>query len=270
MIMDETRTRTVHLLQISDTHCYADDESPLEWTKTPIYPNKTLQRIHNVLAAEAVSFDALIISGDLAQEEITPTYRRINHMFRRFPLPVYTLPGNHDKPAMMREALHKPMHVVPQAYFGQWRCLFLDTNEPQKPDGHMSDLQFRHLHSHLQTLRADEYAAIFMHHHPIDIGSAWMDVMGLQQRDRFWQLLSDYPQVKAVFCGHIHQEFAGEYRYTNKRTVQVWGTPSTCVQLKPKREHLEFDHTRPAWREISLLQDGRIATRVQYLATTPL
>lgn len=267
MTMDEPRTRTVHLLQISDTHCYADDDTPLEWTKAPIYPNKTVQRIRNVLAAEAAAFDAMIISGDLAQEETVHTYRRINQLFRQFPLPVYTLPGNHDKPAMMRECLQKPLQVAHQAYFNGWRCLFIDTNEPKRPEGHMSDQQFRQLHSHLQTLRTDEFAVIFMHHHPIDIGSAWMDVMGLQQRDRFWALLSDYPQVKAVFCGHIHQEFSGEYQYPNGRSVAVWGTPSTCVQLKPQREQLEFDHMCPAWREISLLQDGRIATRVQYLPT---
>ncbi|CAA6821728.1 MAG: Unknown protein, partial [uncultured Thiotrichaceae bacterium] len=35
----------VKLLQITDTHCYADDDSRLEWSDLTVYPNKSLIRV---------------------------------------------------------------------------------------------------------------------------------------------------------------------------------------------------------------------------------
>jgi Icc protein len=35
--------------------------------------------------------------------------------------------------------------------------------------------------------------------------------------------------------------------------------------MKPVRQNIEFDHTRPAWRDIALLPDGRVQTQVHYL-----
>jgi Icc protein len=255
----------VRLLQISDSHCYADDNARLEWSDADISPNRSLQMLLAHLAQRVPNYAALLLTGDLAQEETAATYQRMNTLLADFPLPVYALAGNHDIPALMQTHLHGNVSMPEVVTFGAWHCLLLDTSAEGKPDGHLDEAQFARLESLLAAIAPDDFIAIFMHHHPVEIGSAWMDVMGLQQATPFWALVERFPQVKAVFHGHIHQEFSGEYAFASGRQVAVFGTPATSIQLKPVNPTFAFDHTLPAWREISLHPDGSITTLVEYL-----
>lgn len=255
----------VRLFQVTDSHCYASDDSRLTWTNMPIYPNLSLKAMLAHLRTRVVGYSALMLTGDLAQEETPATYQRVNTMLNAFPLPVYTIPGNHDIPKMMQENLSGNVQMPEHVAVGKWHLLLLDTHADGKPDGRLTDEQFERFEKLLVSIREDHFVAVFMHHHPVPIGSEWMDVMGLRQRTYFWNLVEHFPQVKVVFNGHIHQEFNGQHEYAGGRTVAVHGTPATCVQMKPVRQNIEFDHTRPAWRDIVLLPDGRVQTQVHYL-----
>lgn len=255
----------VRLFQITDSHCYAQDDARLTWTDAPIYPNRSLQAVLAHLQENADGYHALLLTGDLAQEEIPATYQRINELLNVFPLPVYAIPGNHDIPAMMAANLSGNVQLLPEVVLGDWHLLFLDTHAAGKPYGMLDEEQLERFQAQLAALPAQHFAAIFMHHHPMPIQSEWMDVMGLQQQDYFWVLLEHFPQVKVVFNGHIHQEFSGQYTYPDGRTVLVYGTPATCVQMKPLRKTIEFDHDLPAWRDIALMPDGTVQTQVHYL-----
>lgn len=258
----------VRLFQVSDSHCYASDDARLTWTDMPIYPNRSLQSVLAHLQERSEGCSALLLTGDLAQEEIPATYQRVNEMLNAFPLPVYTIPGNHDIPDMMQANLNGKVQMPEQVVLGQWHLLLLDTHADGKPYGRLTEAQFERFQDLLSTLPEDHFAAVFMHHHPVPIDSEWMDVMGLVQKDYFWQLVEHFPQVKVVFNGHIHQEFSGCHTYADGRQVLVYGTPATCVQMKPVRKHIEFDHNRPAWRDITLLPDGGVETSVSYLPGT--
>lgn len=263
-----TMQGVVRLFQISDSHCYADDEARLTWTDMPIYPNRSLEATLSHLQTEAGDYNALFVTGDLAQEETTETYQCVNALLNRFPLPVYTLPGNHDIPELMRANLNGNVHMPDEVVIGSWHLLLLDTHDEGRPDGSLSEEQFLHFATLLGNIPEDHFVAIFMHHHPVPINSEWMDVMGLRQEQYFWRLIEHFPQVKAVFNGHIHQEFSGNHTYADGRQVAVYGTPATCVQMKPLKQNIEFDHTQPAWRDIALLPDGSVETAVHYLAFT--
>src|SRR5690554_7424546 len=41
-------------------------------------------------------------------------------------------------------------------------------------------------------------AMVCLHHHPVDIGSDWMNQIGLKNREAFWQVIDKHPQVKVV------------------------------------------------------------------------
>ena len=138
-------SRPIRLVQISDLHCYADDNAPLEWSEIPLYPNQSLIRVIDHLKAEVASFDGLVISGDLVQEETAASYQRIREMLLGFPKPVYILPGNHDIPELMqRELADQDDNIRFQfsALFADWHCLFLDTHKHECPDGHIDAEQF--------------------------------------------------------------------------------------------------------------------------------
>lgn len=259
----------VRLLQITDTHCYADDDSRLEWSDLTVYPNKSLIRVLAHLEQLADDFDALVISGDLVQEETAGAYQRIAEILKDFPLPVYILPGNHDVPDLMRSELSRQnelVNYVPHTVFSAWHLAFLDTHFTGHPEGDINDEQFAELKGRLDQLAPEEHALLFMHHHPVSIGSPWMDHMGLQQTDAFWSLLTSYPQVQGVVFGHIHSEFSMEYPVTPEKNIWVLGTPATCVQAKHNDEEMLLDDARPAWRELVLQPDGSIETAVHYLA----
>lgn len=266
--MDNVHERAVRLIQISDLHCYADDNAPLEWSDIPVYPNRSFIRVLDHLKNDVGDFDALVISGDLVQEETAASYQRIAEILQGFPRPIYVLPGNHDISALMQSELvdqdaNINFHI--QQAFGGWQCLFLDTNKPGCPDGHLDAEQFERIEGRLNALAADEHILLFMHHHPLPIGSPWMDNMGLQQSEQFWQMINRCPQVSGIAFGHIHSEFYTQHTLDNGRTVQVWGTPATCVQVQHIDEDLHLDHVRPAWRELVLHADGMIETEVHYL-----
>jgi Icc protein len=255
----------VRLFQVTDSHCYASDDTRLTWTDMPIYPNLSLKAMLRHLSTRCEGYQALMLTGDLAQEETPATYQCVNAMLNTFPLPVYAIPGNHDIPEMMQENLSGNVQMPEHVALGKWHLLLLDTHADGKPDGRLTDEQFGRFENLLASIPEDHFAALFMHHHPVPIDSEWMDVMGLQQKTYFWNLIEHFPQVKVVFNGHIHQEFNGQHEYANGRSVAVHGTPATCVQMKPVRKNIEFDHTLPAWRDIALLPDGSVQTYVHYL-----
>lgn len=256
----------LRIWQITDTHCYAEDSSRLVWSPLPVYPNQSLSRVLSYLAAQ--SGHALVISGDLAQEEVAATYQCLNHLLDFFPAPVYVLPGNHDTPALMRlELTSQNVHFVPQAQLGVWHLLFLDSSRPLYSEGYLSTTQLQALENSLKQIPVDQHVLLFLHHHPVTIGSPWMDHMGLQHPEKLWELLTAFPQVKAVGFGHIHAEFTGSVSNQQGKPIAVYGTPATCVQLTHDETRLGFKHNQPGWREFLLYADGELTTSVHYLAS---
>lgn len=256
-----TDTAPVKFLLITDTHCYANDEHRLEWSHAPIYPNRSLTHTLQHIKAHSQDKQALIITGDLAQEEVPQTYQNIAQQLADFPLPSYVIAGNHDTPSMLQATLGEHAHIKLHQQFNRWHFIFLDTHKEQRPEGEITPEQFKQLNDCLSHVPIDHFVVIFMHHHPMDIHSAWMDRIGLEQREQFWAMVSEYPQIRAVFHGHIHQNFSGAYRYMDGREVPVYGTASTCIQFKPRHAHIEFDHINPVWRETTLYPSGRIETK---------
>lgn len=260
----------LRLCQLSDTHCYTEDAARLMWSPLPVYPNLSLIRVLDYVATSQV-YDALIVSGDLAQEETAATYQRLNNLLDKFPAPVYVLPGNHDKPALMQTELKSSnIHLVQYTQLGHWHCLFLDTSRPLHGEGYLTAESLAMLQNNLANIPADHYVLVFLHHHPVPVYSAWMDKMGLQQPEHLWDILTRFPQIKAVAFGHIHSEFTGAVFNNQGIEISVYGTPATCVQLTHDNEQLGFKHTNPGWREFYLYPDGRLETKVHYLEAEAL
>ena len=261
------QSSAIRLFQITDTHCFADDGTRLTWTDLPVYPNRSLRAVLDHLQSQAKGHAAIVLTGDLAQEETAETYQRISELLSVFPLPCYALPGNHDAPQLMNGNLGGTIQTLKNVQLGVWHLFLLDSHKPGQPYGQLTGADIDFLKVRLSQVSKTEFVALFVHHHPIDIESKWMDEMGLRERDAFWKTLEPFPQVRAVFHGHAHQEFEGYHEYESGRKVMVYGTPATCIQVKPRTKALEFDHARPGWREIVLRPDGKVETQVNYLTS---
>jgi Icc protein len=99
-----------------------------------------------------------------------------------------------------------------------------------------------------------------MHHHPLPMGSTWLDGVALRDATTFWSIIDANESVRGVVCGHVHQ---AADRTRNR--VRFLSTPSTCAQFLPGSEFFALDDRPPGMRWIELHADGRIETEVAWV-----
>ena len=155
------------------------------------------------------------------------------------------------------------VHTLPSVQTRGWSLIFLDSTIPGNESGNLDKDQLKLLQLLLQA-HSDKHTLICMHHHPVPVGSRWMDTMVLKNPDQFFGLLADHPQVKAVLCGHIHQKYENEHR-----GVRLIGTPSTCVQFVAGQDDFAIDACPPGYRWLNLLPSGEIETGLGLLPEIP-
>ncbi|NRB58192.1 MAG: phosphodiesterase [Salinicola sp.] len=226
----------MRLIQITDCHLLADPQG----TSRKGLPLRQLQAV--LERVRSLGPDALLVTGDVAQDETSAAYRHASRAFASVGCPWFWIPGNHDQPELMEEC--HPLHE--ELDLGKWQVLLLNSRISGQPGGELGQEQLQRLA--LQLEADDRPALIALHHPPLDIGSVWMDAIGLKDRDALWQTLSPYPQVKALICGHIHQAFAAW-----QNVVAVYGCPSTSDQFLPKSHEFAIDEAaRPGLRVLEL------------------
>ena len=248
------------VLQLTDSHLYADPSRCLLGINT-------LETFDQVLAQaleETGRPDLLLATGDLVHDASDSGYKRLLGRFKLTELPTYCLPGNHDLPAKMKQLLNQDnVHCISSVQAKGWSLIFLDSTIPGKDGGRIDAKQMELLKLLLEA-HPDKHTLICMHHHPLPVGSRWMDTMVLEKPDRFFDLIAAHPQVKGILCGHIHQTFEETYR-----GLKILGSPSTCVQFAAGEDNFAIDPTPPGYRWMSLQPDGEILSGIASLPEIP-
>ncbi|MGF1868016.1 3',5'-cyclic-AMP phosphodiesterase [Enterovibrio norvegicus] len=247
-------SQTVRLLQITDTHLFADPHGSLLGINTAASYKAVVEEIQ----AQDISFDAIIATGDLSQDHTAESYQRFVDGIAHWSQPCYWLPGNHDYQPEMNAVLEQSTLVrCDQVLLGEhWQMIILDSQVKGVPHGRLTSEQLALLEQAL-TSYPERHALILLHHHPLPAGSAWLDQHQLHNQDAFWLCVEKHSKVKGVVCGHIHQALDTEH--AGRR---VMAAPSTCIQFLPDSDDFALDSTNPGWREISLHQDGTISSEV--------
>lgn len=245
-------TSVYELLQLSDTHIFASRDEVREGVNTYECFVRTL---NHALADSAP--DVVLLTGDLAEDYSRNAYETIRGLVEGIGYPVYCLPGNHDHLGRMVERLSEPpFHFLETIRLGPWVLPLLSTWDGDRGGGRLGEEELARLQTELQVTDAD-HALVCMHHCPIDVGSAWLDAVGLDDGAELLGVVRRYPRVRGVLCGHIHQELD-----TTVGGVRLIGTPSTCYQFKPGSERFTLDDKPPGYRIVRLFPDGHIETRV--------
>ncbi|MDQ7727359.1 metallophosphoesterase [Halomonas sp. SpR8] len=230
----------MRVVQITDAHLYADTEAR---SRVGV-PWRQFQQVLSAVVAEKP--DIVLFTGDVSQDESAASYALAAQAMEQLPCPWYWLPGNHDQLELM--AAERPM--VDQVDLGPWCILLLNTQVEGQPYGELGSVRLAELAEQLE--KDDRPTLIAMHHPPVEVGAVWMDAIGLQDRDAFWQLLSSYPQVKIVLFGHVHQAYAEHYS-SGEMTIDVFGCPAMADQFQPGAEQFAIDEaSRPGYRVIDL------------------
>jgi 3',5'-cyclic-AMP phosphodiesterase len=141
---------------------------------------------------------------------------------------------------------------------GNWHLLFADATIPGQDSGRLGYDQMRCLDALLSAEPVP--TLLFLHQHPVPIGSAWMDTMGVSNTAELLALCRRHSHMRALVCGHIHQELDMDFG-----GVRVLGAPSTCVQFLPGSADFALDNLPPGYRELRLDQNGHFETWVERL-----
>ncbi|XKH61158.1 metallophosphoesterase [Halomonas sediminis] len=240
----------MRLIQITDAHLHADPQgrsrAGLPWRQF-----RTV--IESVIAERPA---VVVVSGDVSQDATSASYILAKETLSALPCPWFWLPGNHDQPELMK-AVH-PLHD--DVDLEHWHMVLLDTRVEGREEGELGP---ERLAAFAECLEQDARPTlVVLHHPPVAVGSAWMDRIGLQDREVFWQMLSAYPQVKLVLFGHAHQAFA-HYQVLNHNPVGVYGCPATADQFLAGAKDFALDQAaRPGYRIVDL-HDGDWLTWVE-------
>lgn len=251
---------SLRVLQFTDTHLYADPDQRLLGVQTQQSFNDCVQ----LARAQHGQPDLVILSGDLVHDCSEQGYLRLRDTAVGFACPVCALPGNHDHPAKLA-ALVGGDPVTRDGYFRRapWQVISLDSSVPGSDAGHLDTVQLKRLRHHLEQA-PDDFTLVAVHHPPVAIGSAWMDRIGLQNAEALFAILRNHGNVRAILCGHIHQELDVEHQ-----SVRVLGSPSTCAQFKPRVADFGVDSQPPGYRWLLLHADGGLETGVRRLGALP-
>lgn len=245
------------IIQLSDLHLFADPEADLLGVKT----QESFAEVLNLLKAENEEMDAIILSGDLSQDGSMKAYRRVAEMLLPFKVPVFWVEGNHDDSEALREIFPRDNIINDKQFImGNWNFILLNSQKKYAVEGFLSENEFEFLQKNLM-LYPQSNTIIVMHHQVVPVGSNWLDNLGLANADEFWSLIAKFKQVKAIMCGHVHQE--GKIIYNH---VDCYTVPSTCIQFKINQKDFELELISPGYRWLKVYDDGRYETGIKRTA----
>jgi len=257
MKTEETNAGPAVLLQVTDPHLHADAARTMRGVNTY---DSFLAVLEHVQRDPHWPPDAIIATGDLVQDESREGYERFRACLGSLGVPVYCIAGNHDDPALMAEVLSgAPFEIGGEARLGAWRLVMVDTYVQGEDGGKIGARGLAELDARLSTDR-DSPTLLCMHHQPIDMGSAWLDGVGLSDAADLLALVEQHQQVRAIVWGHVHQ--ASD---RSRGELRLLSAPSTCAQFLPNSDSFALDDSPPGCRWIRLLADGRIETTLDWL-----
>lgn len=254
--------KPLRIIQISDTNLHPTEGEGLDRNLAcnRLDPTETLATVLDDIQINEPAFDAIVVTGDIAQTGEADAYRCFASMLKGEGVPVYCLPGSHDDRLELRKALDGKVVSMPRYIVNEhWLMLFIGSAKSDSHKGEIPQIQLNWIHA-LATHYPDHHIALFTHHHPLATGSTWLDEhYGMDHCEQLLESFSGVRQIKAIVCGHIHQPMDCVCK-----GIRVLGTPSTCVQFQPETAQMTISVAAPAYRRIAFLPEGKIETEVVY------
>lgn len=218
--------------------------------------------------------DAVVITGDLTECGLDTEYSNLSALLHRYlPMPVYVIPGNHDRRANLREGLKHLPGVIADPHYVQYavdnlpvRLVMLDTLVPGAGHGEQNAEQLDFLD---RTLAAapDKPTIIGMHHPPFACGIPHMDRINLHNATAFAAVIARHRQVERIICGHHHRPIVA-------RVAQAVASiaPSVAHQVElsfDPQDHGAFLFEPPAFQLHRWTADDGVVSHTVYVEDYP-
>jgi 3',5'-cyclic AMP phosphodiesterase CpdA len=194
------------LIQLTDLHCVPRGRQAMGRCET----NTLAERAFRAVARFRPRADAVLVTGDLSDNGLPESYALISDMLRRtLDMPVYVIPGNHDRRDNFRSGLGHLPGVTADPEFVQYtiedlpvRVVMLDTVIHGRPEGELCAKRLAWLDARLAE-QPGRPTLIAMHHPPFACGIN--DPIALTNGAAFAALMARHPQVRRIVCGHHHR-----------------------------------------------------------------
>ena len=249
--------RIHRLIQVTDSHIGEHREHRL----AGICTYDTFRQVLADIAALTDRPDMLMVSGDVAAQGKQQAYKLFAEQIRFVDIPYAWMPGNHDDFELMQTSVTAAPYW-PLLEFGDWRVISLNSAVKGQVGGTLSESELDFLAATLDNESAHP-VIIFIHHPPVPVGCEWIDQQSISNAVELEKIIASAGNVKAIFCGHVHQEFV-----TAWAGCHVYTTPSTCFQFSANSSKFAMSDDCPAYRWINLHPDGRLDTGVHHLKIT--
>ena len=243
----------IRLLQITDTHLFADPAS----MHGGVNLEDRFQAVLSAMRPWADGADAIVHTGDLVHDGSQQGYARLADALGSLGLVGLVMPGNHDDRRVLERvfAVGQP-RAARQVTLGEWCVIALDSQVTGNVAGHLSAAERAALSNALAATDA-RYVAIALHHPPVSVGTPWLDAIGLDNADALHQQLQADPRIRVCVFGHVHMTWDAAVD-----GVRMLATPASAVQFAAGAETFTLDQGPPGFRWIDLLADGSIETDV--------
>ena len=245
----------IKVVQVTDPHLFGTTDGKLLGLNT----DESLRSVVELVKTEQPDLDIVLATGDISQDGSEESYRRFESIISSLQSPSYWLHGNHDNDVAILRVLNGSERLSPCVISaGQsWRIIMLNSSIKGEVGGGLAESELAFLSEKLEE-HSDKFIIVALHHHPVKMGSAWLDEQIVSNADELLKIISKHKQVKVLMWGHVHQETDA----TNDDGLRLLSSPSTCVQFKPGQDDFTADTEAPGYRWLELFEDGSLDTGV--------
>ncbi|MDB5623518.1 MAG: hypothetical protein JWR39_2081 [Devosia sp.] len=234
--------------QLSDIHANGSSEA--------------LERLDAVLAwLRPLAPDAIIVSGDIAEDGEAKSYAGVAERLRALKAPVQVVPGNVDDHALLRRVFgaehdwgdEGPLNSVRDA--GPLRLIGLDVTVPGEHHGDATPV-LEWLEQ--QLLEDGPPALLFQHQHPFGCGIGNKDRNMCRNGAGLAEVIGAAPTVVlGLTCGHVHRPL-----FTSFAGLPATMAPSVARSNKLRLDGKDTERVDPPGLMIHHWEDGYLVSHV--------
>jgi 3',5'-cyclic-AMP phosphodiesterase len=189
--------------------------------------------------------DLVIMTGDITEHATEAEYAHALSLLAPIRQPILAIPGNHDEREAFRRAFAGhgfvppvgPLHFVAGA-FGPVRVIGLDISVPGHHHGDIDAATVAWLEAALAT-EPDRPTLIMLHQPPVETGIGFIDAYRCFNGERLAAVISRYPTVERVLCGHVHRHMSMRFGGTMLQIAPSTAS-SIALRLAPDAEPASF------------------------------
>lgn len=184
---------------------------------TDLHLSTSTDKENNFIFTKAIKFiekeknnlkiDCIIITGDITHHGEAESYELFFNHIETLKIPYAVIPGNHDCKNTLKNSKVKCKYItnIENISNNEWLLCQVDSTIEGQDDGLISESEVEKLQEKIVNNPRNKIA-LFLHHHPINVGTPLVDSCKLTNPEILFSLCEKYP-ILFIGTGHAHTLF---------------------------------------------------------------